>query len=275
MKVALIDNGSLEPAAHRNLRAVASQLSDRAGIHVTAVSWKHSDRVPPDALGGERAWTLSSFIRERTAQGEREFVFVPFFISAQGAIGSALRIDLEKLQRELGGFEFSFSDGLAARDALVPILVDRIRVMIAVHNLHHPSVVVVDHGGPSAVSASLRNEVVAHVRRILGIEVGRIEAASMEGEDCAHNRPILKELLNTPPFERGDVVIAPLFMAAGRHAGVEGDLARAASAAASQSADPTLKYHFADLIGTHPRVVEILTPALHDTLSSLHVHPFA
>ena len=96
----------------------------------------------------------------------------------------------------------------------------------------------------------------------------------MEGENYAHSRPLLKELLNTPPFERSEVVIAPLFLAPGRHAGVEGDLARTASDAANRSAHPTLRYHFADLIGTHPLVVETLTQALRDTLSSLHVHPF-
>ena len=98
MIVALIDNGSLEPAAHRNLRAVAAALSARTGLNVHAVSWKHSDRIAPAALDGTPAWTIAPWIRAQLARGEREFVFVPFFISAQGAIGSALRGDLEKLR---------------------------------------------------------------------------------------------------------------------------------------------------------------------------------
>ena len=46
MKAALIDNGSLEPAAHRNLRRLAAAVGERAGMRVEAVSWKHSDRIP-------------------------------------------------------------------------------------------------------------------------------------------------------------------------------------------------------------------------------------
>ena len=127
MIVALIDNGSLEPAAHLNLRAVATALSTRTGISVHAVSWKHSDRIPVEVLATESAsnetptpaWTLAPFVRAMTALGQREFLFVPFFISAQGAIGSALRHDLEKLQAERPQqpFEFSFTPGLAASGA--------------------------------------------------------------------------------------------------------------------------------------------------------------
>src|SRR5215211_5166651 len=102
MIVALIDNGSLEPAAHRNLRAVAATLSATVNVVVHAVSWKHRDRIPLAQLGGTPAWTLQPFVRSLFALGQREFVFVPFFISAQGAIGSALRRDIEHLQRELG-----------------------------------------------------------------------------------------------------------------------------------------------------------------------------
>ena len=56
MIVALIDNGSLDPAAHRNLRAVARALTARAGVTVHAVSWKHSDRIPAATLDGTPAW---------------------------------------------------------------------------------------------------------------------------------------------------------------------------------------------------------------------------
>src|ERR1700710_246473 len=121
MIVALIDNGPLEAAAQENLRAAAAALAQAAGIEVHPVSWKHSDRIAPAALGGKAAWTLAPWVRAQLAHGEREFVFVPFFISAQGAIGSALRGDLEKLQREAGGaegLEFTFTEGLAHRGAL-------------------------------------------------------------------------------------------------------------------------------------------------------------
>ena len=260
MIVALIDNGSLEPAAQRNLRAVAAALSDQAGVGVEAISWKHSDRIPAAALDGVPAWSLAPWVRAQLARGERNFIFVPFFISAQGAIGSALRSDLERLRRSAGNFTFMFTDGLAAQGALAGIVVDRVRETMAAKKLSHPSVLVVDHGGPSPASAALRDDIAREVRALLADEIGPLAAASMEGEAHAHNRPLFTDALAAPGFDRGEVVVAPLFLAPGRHAGANGDLARIARAAG-------LRCHLADLIGTHPRAVETLASALRETLA--------
>ncbi|MGH7957591.1 MAG: hypothetical protein ACREH8_11365, partial [Opitutaceae bacterium] len=164
MIVALIDNGSLEPAAHRNLRSVAAALSNHTGVKVRAVSWKHSDRVPETDRDQAHAWTLAAFVRAMFALGQREFVFVPFFVSPQGAISSALLRDLEILQRELGDFDFTLTDGLAVRGVIASIVSDRVRAYIKSHELITPSVVVVDHGGPSSESAVLRDELAAEIR---------------------------------------------------------------------------------------------------------------
>lgn len=110
MTVALIDNGSLVPAATRNLRVVATELSVLIETTVHAVSWKHSDRIPLAALDGDSpGTTLVPFVRSQLALGERHFVFAPFFVSAQGAISSALRSDLEKLQQEHAETPFAFT----------------------------------------------------------------------------------------------------------------------------------------------------------------------
>jgi sirohydrochlorin ferrochelatase len=281
MIVALIDNGSLEPAAHRNLRALAAALSARVGTRVHAVSWKHSDRLRLAVLDNQPAWTLASWVRAHFEAGEREFVLVPFFISAQGAIGSALRTDLEKLQAALGPFSFTFTAGLAARGALAEIVTDRIRATLAARKLWHPPVIVVDHGGPSPVSAELRNTVAADVRATLARadEIGPLAAASMEGAEFAHNQPLFADQLAQGGFDRGDVVIAPLFLAPGRHAGPQGDLAQIAraaerAAAGEQRAEP-LRCHFTELIGTHPRVVDVLADALRATLASFPAETLA
>lgn len=267
MTIALIDNGSLEPAAQLNLRAVAAALAERAGFTVQAVSWKHSDRIPANLLDGRPAQTLAPWVRAHLARGEREFVFIPFFISAQGAIGSALGGDLEHLQRETGGFDFIFTDGLARRDAIAGIVVDRVRETIAARSLRQPSLIVVDHGGPSPTSAALRNALAVQIVAELGSTVGPANAASMEGEAHAHNRPLLAGLLGSPGFDRGDVVIAPLFLSPGRHAGDNGDIAQIRRAAESRLSE--LRCHVADLVGTHPRVADALAEALRTTLSQL------
>ena len=247
MTVALIDNGSLEPAAHWNLRTVAAALSEDAGVMVKAVSWKHSDRIPAEAFDGAHAWTLAPFIRARFARGEREFVFVPFFISAQGAIGSALRRDLEKLQRELGEFSFTFTDGLAARGVLAPIVANRLRQTIAAKCFDRPLVILVDHGGPSRESADLRNAI--------GAEIGAFASASMEG---AHP-PLLVDELRRDIYRNRDVVIAMLFLSPGRHAGASGDVAQICRASG-------VRCHLTALVGDHPAVVAALAGALRDAL---------
>ena len=271
MKAALIDNGSLEPAVHQNLRKIAAAVGRIAGMPVTPVSWKHSDRIPAKAFDGEKAWTLSPWVRGCVAQGEREFVFAPFFANPKGAIGLAMRTDLEALAMETGGFEFTFTAGLS-RD-LAAIVIDRIVETIAQCGLHRPAVIVVDHGGPVATSAELRNAVAMDVLEVLGDSIGPVAAASMEspgGAAFEFNRPLFSELLSSPALAGVDTVVAPLFLAPGRHAGPDGDLVRTARAAESRNAG--LRLHFAGLVGTHPRVPEILSRPLQAARTN-HPHP--
>jgi len=132
-------------------RVVATELSVLIETTVHAVSWKHSDRIPLAALDGDSpGTTLVPFVRSRLALGERHFVFAPFFISAQGAIGSALRSDLETLQQEHAEtpFAFTFTPGLADAGVIAQIVAARVRETIGVASLDAPSVLVVDHGGP-------------------------------------------------------------------------------------------------------------------------------
>jgi sulfite reductase (NADPH) hemoprotein beta-component len=268
MTVALIDNGSLEPAATLNLRAVAAQISAAVGVPVHPVSWKHSDRISLAALDGDAAaWTLKPWLTSQLAAGERDFIFVPFFISPQGAIGSSLRTDLESLQTPEAPFTFTFTASLASAGVIPQIVAARVRQTIANAALTTPAVIVVDHGGPSPASATLRNEIAAIVRLLLSDAVGPLAAASMEGADHAHNQPLLAEQLRTPGFATGDVVIALLFLSPGRHAGPGGDIARICGAA--ETAAPNLRCDLTDLVGTHPLAAETLAQALRHTLSSM------
>jgi sirohydrochlorin ferrochelatase len=283
MTVALIDNGSLEPASTRNLRAVATTLSADVDVAVHPVSWKHSDRIALSPLDGDAPGvTLAPFVRAQVAAGTRRFVFTPFFISAQGAIGSALRTDLEKLQHEHAAtpFAFTFTTGLADAGVIAQIVAARVRETISVADLDRPPVLVVDHGGPSPTSAALRNRLADEVRDHLGTDVASVTATSMEGEDHAHNHPILADALATlvaasasPALRESasasrDVVIALLFLSPGRHAGPGGDIAQICGTAESQF--PALRCHLTDLVGTHPLAATALAAALRTTLTPPH-----
>ena len=131
--------------------------------------------------------------------------------------------------------------------------------------------IVVDHGGPSPVSATLRDQIAGAVRTLISPEIGPLSAASMEGAAHAHNRPLFADVLAAPGFDRGDVVVAPLFLSPGRHAGADGDLAQIAGTATDR-AWPR-RVHFTELVGTHPSAVETLAAALREALASRNLQP--
>jgi sirohydrochlorin ferrochelatase len=87
---------------------------------------------------------------------------------------------------------------------------------------------------------------------------------SPAGDGFAFNRPLLAEALRMPGFNSGDVLIAPLFLSPGRHAGPRGDLVRIAGEA--QDASPGLRCHFTQLIGSHPAATAFLADALSRAL---------
>jgi hypothetical protein len=272
VKIALIDNGSLEPAAHAGLRAAAVAIGALAEVHVQAVSWKHSDQIPSYALPDGPALTLAPWVLDQVAAGEHEFVFIPFFISPQGAIGSSLRRDLDALRQETDGFEYSFADGLTP-ETLGAIVADRVRECAAAAKLDLPKVIVVDHGGPSPASALVRNMVANAALSELGGEVSSLMAASMEspgGPEFDFNRPLLAEALSSTGLSPGSVIVAPLFLSPGRHAGPGGDLAVIAGEAKARS--PGLRCIFTGLVGTHPMAIAELASSLQGTLNA-GVHP--
>ena len=200
-------------------------------------------------------------MRQQLARGEREFVFIPFFISTQGAIGSSLHADLTQLQLERGGWTFAFTEGLGARGALPRILAARVRESITALNLARPHVIVVDHGGPSPISADVRNATAGATATLLHGQVAAVSAASMEGEEHAHNHPLLAEQLRTAGWDRGDVVVAPLFLSPGRHAGPDGDVADIIRAAVAETGGAS-RVHTTGLVGTHPLASTELAAAL-------------
>jgi len=126
----------------------------------------------------------------------------------------------------------------------------------------------VDHGGPSADSAALRDRLAVDIRILLGSSAASVTAASMEspeGHPFSFNRPLLREALaDLAASGATDVVLAPLFLSPGRHAGPGGDLAQIARGF------PQLRSHFTALVGTHPLAIAALAATIGPFISEEH-----
>jgi len=97
------------------------------------------------------------------------------------------------------------------------------------------------------------------LQALLAAEVEAVSVASMEkrpGLAFAFNDPLLAERLRTPPFDRGDVVVALQFLSPGRHAGPEGDVARICAEARREQ--PALQTHLTETIASDQHVIAVL-----------------
>jgi hypothetical protein len=138
-------------------------------------------------------------------------------------------------------------------------LAEAARQVIVVENLVHPKVVLVDHGSPQRAVTEVRNFLGGQVRTLLADVVAEVAVASMEkrpGADYAFNDPLLAPRLRTPPFDRGDVVVALQFLSPGRHAGPDGDVARICAEARREQ--PELRTHLTGTIASDQRVIAVL-----------------
>ena len=257
----LVDNGSLRPESYLSLRAVAAGISGALGREVVPVSMGYSDAIPNDEVGGESALTVEPVIREQHAKGVRSFTIVPFFIARGGGIVALLKKKLLGLQEELDGLSVEFTPFLYDEDreantCIAEMLVDRIRDCIATNKLNQPSVIVVDHGSPKREAAEVRDKITLQVAALLRGAIASISPASMErrnGEQYDFNEPLLERQLRVDGFNRGDVVVAQLFLSPGKHAGAGGDIE--AICREAESKQRGLRVHRTELLGIHPKIV--------------------
>ena len=269
MKYLLVDNGSLRAESVLNLRHLAKRLSAREGIEVVPASLLHSNKIPAEVLENEPAVNLERRLRWCLESGERQFTLIPFFFGPTGAILDYLPKRLAYLRRKFGDFTihrvpFLFDDtDEKGNDGLISILADNIRATMTSNKIVHPKVALVDHGSPLKSVTDVRNRVAVLLQRHLGNEVAEVCPASMErrpGEAYAFNEPLLENLLLREGWSDATVIISMLFLSPGRHAGPEGDVAAICAKAESQS--PGLVTRMTDLVGTHPRIVELLASRL-------------
>jgi sirohydrochlorin ferrochelatase len=272
--IALLDNGSLRPAATLALRRTAAALAERVGRSVYPVSLLHSNKIPADELGGEAAATFGPWLRRRAEAGAREFVVVPYFLGPSRALTEYLPERVAKLREPWLDLVVRVAPalgegGAAAVDRLAAVLEERTQAVLAscVNSAARAAVAVVDHGSPEPKVTVLRDAVAARLRERLGSAVRAVAPCSMErreGDEYAFADPLLAALLEREPFDRGVVIAAMLFLSPGRHAGPDGDVAQICRAA--EAAHPELRVTMTDLLGGHPALIELLAERLEQGL---------
>lgn len=263
-QVWLVDNGSLEPAAIRGHRALAESLGARLNRPVVPVSVLHSDRVPADLIDGRPAEILEPTLRRRLAAGETDFVVLPLFVGPSRAVSEYIPQTGATLRRTYPALRLQVAAPLhaPADDRLARIL--EAQVMTALAEARPASggarVAVVDHGSPARAVAEARDRIAAQLAARLDGRAAGVAACSMErrpGAEYAFNEPLLANLLASPPWNAGDVVVAQLFLLPGRHAGPGGDIA-GICAAAERASGGRLRTVRAGLLAEHPLLVDIL-----------------
>lgn len=231
--VLLVDNGSLEPAAILQHRALADALGARLGRSVAPVSVLHSDRVPVERIGGRAAEVLESALRRRLAAGEADFVVLPLFVGPSRALTEFVPLTVETLRREYPSLRLRVAAPLHAPDddRLARILAAQVRAARreAGTAASGVRVAVVDHGSPVRAVTAVRDRIAGQVAERLGDQVAAVAPCSMErrpGAEYDFNEPLLAGLLARPGWNTGTVIVAQLFLLPGRHAGPGGDIAR-------------------------------------------------
>lgn len=261
----LVDNGSLEPAATLSLRRIAKALAAHTGRKVTPLSLLHSHKVPAEQLEGVPAEILEPALKRRLAEGYHCFELLPLFFGPSGAITDYLPQRLEVLRKTWPELEVSVLPFLSelrssARLDLLELLLDNARLLLDGSGLQQ--LVLVDHGSPKREVAAVRDALTEKIRLRLGSEVASVTAASMErreGSEYDFNEPLLERALRAFPAGPQALVLLPLFVSPGRHAGPGGDIAGICEAACQ--AKPGLRVHQARLVGEHPDLPALLASA--------------
>lgn len=263
VSVLLVDNGSLQPAATRQLRRVAAALGRRLGRKVEPVSLLHSNQVPAKNLGGRPAEILEPAVRRRIQAGGRDFVIVPLFVGPSRAVAEYLPGRIAEWKQKHPGLRVRVATPLAARgdDRLARLLADQVRAKLtpAFRRGGPVRVALVDHGSPVKAVTLVRNRIAAQLGRRLGARVAGVAPCSMErrpGKAQAFNEPLLESLLAVPSWNSGRVIVAQLFLLPGRHAGPGGDIA--AIIRRAREKNPKLRAVRTKLLGDHPGLIAIL-----------------
>jgi Uncharacterized conserved protein len=268
----LFDNGSLRAASTQNLRGVATVLAEELRVDVRAVSLLHSSAVDPASLDGKKAELLEPALQTwLTEQPTGAAIALPFFFGPSAALTEYVPERLAALRGKFPQANIRLArplvDPAEKETEIADALADAVKETMTARSWTRPKVIVVDHGSPQPAVAAVRDHLGKQVAQRLGALVETVGVASMErrpGPEYAFSDPLLADRLRTPPFDRGNVVLAMQFLSPGRHAGPEGDVATIVRAAEAER--PGLCIAMTDTLGTRPGVIRVLARRYRECL---------
>lgn len=263
-KLLLVDNGSTRPDSTRTLRRLAGALGERLGTTVHPVSLKHADRVPAERLDGRPADTLLPFLERSLDQGTRDFLVLPLAFGPSAALADVIPHTVAALQAARGPLALRIAPGLCplppGEPTLARILADQVASTAARERLIPRRVVLVDHGSPRPQASAVRAWLAARLQGLLGDRT-RVDQAAMErrpGPEYDFNGDLLETALGRLALQDPGTpaVLAMLFLAPGRHAGPQGDIAEICRRVEARV--PGFRAYPTPLVGEHPALIDIL-----------------
>jgi len=270
-RVALVDIGSLKPAATLSLRRLAAALETLAeengwtDFKVDAVSMKFANRIAAEKLEDKPAELLPAWLQRVANEGPSSSVLLlPLFIGPSSTIGSTMveavnevsALEVEIAPPLVCGCPFLFPTAPAGAGELASILKDRLAGLPTCNASDREDVVLLcDHGSPAAAVARAREAVRIELETLLGKPVSGCCMERREGPEYDFNGPLLEKALRSMP-EKARVRVALLFLQQGKHAGPGGDIA--GIVAEAQKERPDLIIHTTEVLAGHPGLLSLL-----------------
>lgn len=277
--IMLVDNGSRRADATLALRRLSADLSDRLQRPVHPVSLLHSSKVPAQALDGRPADTLEPFLSRSAAEGQTDFLAVPLFFGPSRALTKLIPETVARVCAAGRPVQVEVAAELCPLPAGEPRLaaiLDR-SIRSAMRRLSNrgegrpaPQALLVDHGSPIREVSAVRHWLRAELEDLAKGDY-RIAEAAMErrpGPEYAFNGILLEDALTAIGHSepRAQVVIGMQFIAPGRHAGKDGDIASICQRI--QERFPDLEISISGLVGADAALVDILADRANSALQA-------
>jgi sirohydrochlorin ferrochelatase len=271
--ILLLDNGSRRADSVLNLRRLAAGLSAACGEQIHPVSLQHADKIPADALDDVAADTLVTFLSQKLAQDQQNFLLIPLFFGPSRALTSFLANQIATLRSRYGGFSLQQAPVLCplpeGEPRLAEILLQQIESQAG--NTPPSTIVLVDHGSPTPQVTAVRNYLAAELQARLD-PASQLQQAVMERRDGAtydFNGELLQDVLEAAAMQspQAPIILSLLFLSPGRHAGKGGDIVQIC--AGVKQRHPGTEIRITPLVGQHPLLIEIL----HDRLKTALAGP--